>query len=70
MHGRNRKDGETQQCTGNITPAKLLCEWLNIYVGRAGFDFFVRLENTASCTNVRRHAGSSQLCLLACVVTP
>ena len=35
------------------------------FVGRADFDFFLRLENTASFINARRHAGSSQLCLLA-----
>ena len=73
MHGRNRKDGEKEQCAGNITPAKLVCEWLqwlHIFVGRADFDFFVRFDNTASCIN-DRHAGSSQLCqlcLLAFVV--
>ena len=51
-----------------ITPAKLLCEWLHIFVGQADFDFFVRFENTSSCINARRHPASSQLCLLACVV--
>ena len=45
----------------------LLCGRLNFFVGQAEFDFFVRFENTASCINARRHAGSSQLCLLACV---
>ena len=65
MHGRNRNDGEKEQCTGNITP-KLVCEWLqwlDIFVGRAYFEFFVRFENTA--INARRHVGSNQLCLLA-----
>ena len=63
MDGRNRKDRQKQQCTG--TPAKLLCEWLHV-VGRADFDLFVRFENTASCRNARRHAGSRQL-LSACL---
>ena len=29
---------------------------------------FVRLENTASCVNARRHSVSRYLCLIACVV--
>ena len=37
-------------------------------VGRAEVDVFVRFENTASCKNVRRHAGPRELCLLAFVV--
>ena len=41
---------------------------LQYRLGRADFDFCVRFENTASCINARRHAGSRQLCLLACVV--
>ena len=41
--------------------------YTGVYVGRADFDFFVRFDNTASCTNARND-GSSQLCLLACVV--
>ena len=28
------KDGEKEQCAVNITSAKLLCEWLDIFVGR------------------------------------
>ena len=39
-----RKDGETEQSTGNITTAELLCEWLerlDIFVGPKDFDFFV-----------------------------
>ena len=66
-----KKDGEKSRCTGNITPAKLLCQWLQwlrVVVGRADFDFFVRFENTASCINASRQAGSSQLRLHACVV--
>ena len=39
------------------------------FVGRADLDVFVRFENTASCINAGRRAGSGQLCLLACVVT-
>ena len=52
MHRRNRKDGEEEQRGGNITPAKLLCEWLHwlhsyVFVGRVDFDFLVsRFENT------------------------
>ena len=44
---------------------KLLCgEWGIVYFCTPDrFDFSVRFENTAS-----RHAGSRQLCLLACVV--
>ena len=34
-----------EQRTGN-TPAKLLCECLYIFVGRADIDFFVRFENS------------------------
>ena len=54
MHRRERKDGEKERCTGTITPAKLLCEWLYmfVFVGRADFGFFVRFENTASCVFV------------------
>ena len=58
VHGRCRKDGDKEQRTGNITPTNLICEWLqwlHIFVGQADFGFFVCFENTASCTNARRH---------------
>ena len=68
----DRKDGEKEQfCTlfllkiqanpSRITPAKLLCECLYVFVGRAGFEFFVHFENAATRINARRHA----VCLLA-----
>ena len=52
----------------HITPAKLLREELYTFVGREKNDFSVRFENSASCVNARRHGGSRQLCLPACVV--
>ena len=49
-------------------PSRITPPTSNIFVGRADFDFFVRFENTASYIYARRHAGASQLRLLACVV--
>ena len=43
------------------------CTGIHIYVGRADFDFFIRLS-IRRAVNARRHAGSRDLCLLACVV--
>ena len=57
---------ERGQCTVPVvTPHQLRC-----VVNGCAFDFFVRFENTASCINARGRAGSSQLCLLACVDAP
>ena len=77
MHVRNRKDGEKDQCcilTGNKGKTfghhttSQAAEWLDVVIGREGFDFTVRLESTAICINARRRAGSRQLCPLACIV--
>ena len=65
---RTERKSSVQANPSRIAPAKPLCEWLFIFLGRADFDFFVRFEDTESWINARRHAGSSQLCLLACVV--
>ena len=65
MYGRNTKDGEKEQCTGKPFALQTAS---NIFVGQGDFDFFVHFENTASCMYARRHAGASQLRLMACVV--
>ena len=58
-------NGEKEQVyPSRTTPAQLLCEWLNIFVGRADFDFFVSFFDTASCLSARRHAArASSVCL-------
>ena len=62
MYGRNTKDGEKEQCTGKPFALQTAS---NIFVGQGDFDFFVHFENTASCMYARRHAGASQLRLMA-----
>ena len=63
MYGRNRKDGEKEQCTGKPFAHHTTSI---IFVGQADFDFFVRLRTQrAIYIYARRHAGASQLRLLA-----
>ena len=59
------KRTEKEQCTGKPFA---LHTTSTIFVGRADVDLYVHFENTASCICARRHAGVSQLRLLACVV--
>ena len=49
MYGRNRKDGEKEQCTGK----PFAQHTSNTVLGRANNDFFIRFDNTASCIYAR-----------------
>ena len=68
VHRRNKKDGEKSSV--QATSYNKLFEWFVYFIRWPGRLRFLRsYDNTASCTiYARRHAGSSQLCLFACVV--
>ena len=59
---------EIKASPSRIIPGSLAALWEVVHFCRVDYDFFVRFENAASCINARRHAGSRQLCLLACIV--
>ena len=59
IHRKNRiETGKQREIFRASHKLQLLCEWLYIYVSRADLNFFILFENTVSCTNARRHAGS------------